>query len=444
MSVFVAFIVVLLLTVVDGVGSAIMLIFTLLTGMLICMTLPQKQRSRGMHLLAIVFSIYVSVAYIASLSFSKSEFFYVSDSMRYIESYIKSKTFIYSQQDFYDCYFRFSDSNLLFNAYLNEMALIMNKYFGGMTVYGMTLCLTIFGVLSSLILYKIFLRHFNETYAYNQVLIFSLCSQFFLYSTVIVRDVVICFLYLVAFDIIDRKFSLKGFLMLFVVMLLAWGVRLYSGVFLGAFIWYYLYTKMSNGSARFVGKFLAILFGVIIAVAIIGSSLMEQTTEELEVYEELSQARSAGGIASRLMKLPPGISHLCIVFYTMIRPLPPFSPFVGVESFSNFSIATLSFISGFFWFVCFYTYTFLAIFNHQLKKLDSNKLLLLGIVFLFLLANTSHPDVRRMLPVFPIIYLLMSEAFIAPINIKNVRRYKNTLIAGFITLGFVLFVFFSI
>lgn len=444
MSIFVAFLVVLLLTVADGVGSAVMLMFTLLTGMLICMTLPQKQRSRGMNLLAMVFSIYVSVAYIASLSFSSSESFYVSDSMRYIEGYIKRTTFYYNQQDFYDCYFHFSDSNLLFNAYLTEMALIMNKYFGGMTVYGMTLCLTIFGVLSSLILYKIFLRHFNETYAYNQVLIFSLCSQFFLYSTVIVRDVVICFLYLVALDIIDRKFSLKGFLMLFVVMLLAWGVRLYSGVFLGAFIWYYLYTKMSNGSARLVGKFLAILFGVIIAVAIIGSSLMEQTTEELEVYEGLSQARSAGGIASRLMKLPPGISHLCIVFYTMIRPLPPFSPFVGVESFSNFSIATLSFISGFFWFVCFYTYTFLAIFNHQLKKLDSNKLLLLGIVFLFLLANTAHPDVRRMLPVFPIIYLLMSEAFIAPINIKNVRRYKNTLIAGFITLGFVLFVFFSI
>lgn len=441
MKIFIAFFVSLLIAVVDGVGSAVMLIFTLLTGMLICMSLPQKQRSRGMNLLAIVFSIYVSVAYIASLSFSKSEFFYVSDAMRYIENYIKRTTFYYSQQDFYDCYFQVSDSNLLFNAYLNEMALIMNKYFGGMTVYGMTLCLTIFGVLSSLILYRIFLRHFNETYAYNQVLIFSLCSQFFLYSTVIVRDVVICFLYLVAFDIIDRKFSLKGFLMLFVVMLLAWGVRLYSGVFLGAFIWYYLYTKMSNGSARFVGKFLAILFGVIIAVAIIGSSFMEQATEELEVYEGLSQARSAGGIVSRLMKLPPGISHMCIVFFTMIRPLPPFSPFVGVESFSNFSIATLSFISGFFWFVCFYTYVFLVALNRHLKKLDFNKILLLGIVFLFLLANASHPDVRRMLPVFPIIYLLICEAFIDPQNIKSVKKYKNALIVGFLTLGFVLLSF---
>ena len=438
MNIFIAFLVVLLFAVVDGAGSAVMLILTLLIGMLICMTLPQKQRSSGLNLLAVIFSIYASVAYIASLSFSSTESFYVSDSMRYIESYIQRNTFFYSQQDFYDCYFHFSDTNLLFNAYLNEMAMIMNKYLGGMTVYGMTLCLTIFGVLSSLILYKIFLRHFDEKYAYHQVLLFSLCSQFFLYSTVIIRDVVICFLYLIAFDIIDRKFSLKGLLMLFIVVLLSWGVRLYSGVFLISFIWYYLYTKMSSKSAKLIGKFLAILFGVIIVVAIIGSSLMEQTTEELEVYEELSQARSSGGIVSHLMKLPPGISHLCIVFYTMIRPLPPFSAFVGVESFSNFSIASLSFISGFFWFVCFYTYVFLAVFNHQLKKLDFNKLLLLGIVFLFLLANASHPDVRRMLPVFPIIYLLMSEAFIDPNNIKSVKKYRNALIVGFLTLGFVL------
>lgn len=438
MNIFIAFLVVLLLAVVDGAGSAVMLIFTLLVGMLICMTLPQKQRSSGLNLLAVVFSVYASVAYIASLSFSSNESFYVSDSMRYIESYINRTSFYYSQQDFYDCYFNFSDTNLLFNAYLNEMAMIMNKYLGGMTVYGMTLCLTIFGVLSSLILYKIFLRHLDEKVAYRQVLLFTLCSHFFLYSTVIIRDVIICFLYLIAFDIIDRKFSLKGLLMLFAVVLLSWGVRLYSGVFLISFIWYYLYTKMSSKSAKFIGKFLAVLFGVIIVVAIIGSSLMEQTTEELEVYEELSQARSSGGIVSRLMKLPPGISHLCVVFFTMIRPLPPFSSFVGVESFSNFSIATLSFISGFFWFVCFYTYVFLAVFNHQLKKLDFNKILLLGIVFLFLLANASHPDVRRMLPVFPVIYLLMSEAFIDPNNIKSVKKYKNALIVGFLTLGFVL------
>lgn len=438
MSIFIAFLIVFLFALADGTGSAVMLIFTFLTGMLLCLTLPQKQRRRGLDLLAIVFSVYVSVAYIASLSFSDNQFFYVSDSMRYIGSYINRTNFYYSQEDFYDCYFSFSDTNLLFNAYLNEMAMIMNKYFGGMTTYGMTLCITIFGIFSSIVMYKIFLRHFDDKFAFRQVLLFALCSQFFLYSTLIIRDIVICFLYMIAFDIIDRKFSIRGLLMLFVVMLLSWGVRLYSGVFLLAFVWYYLYTSTSKGSAKIIGQMFAIIMGVIIVSAIIGSSLMEQTTEELEKYEELSQERSSGGIVSRLMKLPTGISHLCIVFYTMIRPLPPFSAFTGVGSFSNFTIATLSFISGFFWFVCFYTYVFLTVFNHQMKKLHFKKLLLLGIVFLFLFANASHPDVRRMLPVFPIIYMLISEAFIDPQNIKSVRQYKNALIVGFISLGFVL------
>ena len=147
MSIVIAFLIVFLFAVVDGTGSAVMLMVTLLFGTLLCTTLPQKQRKRGFNLLTIVFSVYVIIAYIASLSFSSNESFFVSDSMRYIEGYINKTTFYYNQQNLYDCYFRFSDSNLLFNAYLNEMALIMNKYLGGMTVFGMTLCITIFGVL---------------------------------------------------------------------------------------------------------------------------------------------------------------------------------------------------------------------------------------------------------------------------------------------------------
>lgn len=438
MIISIAFLVVLLLAVVDGAGSAVMLIFTLLIGMLICMTLPQKQRSSGLNLLAVIFSIYVSVAYIVSLSFSRSESFYVSDSMRYIESYIRRTTFFYSQQDFYDCYFHFSDTNLLFNAYLNEMAIIMNKYLGGMTVFGMTLCLTMFGVFSSIIMYRIFLRHFEEKYAFRSVLLFSLCSPFFLYSTVIIRDIVICFLYLVAFDIIDRKFSVKGLLALFVVMLLAWGVRLYSGIFVGVFIWYYIYVNIRTTSFKVLGTVFSVLIGIIAIVAVLGSALLEQTTEELMKYEEMSMERSEGGFVSRLMSLPPGISNICIVLFTMIRPLPPFSVYEGVASFSNFTISSLALLSGFFWFVSFYTFVLLIIFNRQLKKMSFEKILLLGISLLFLLVNAAHPDVRRMLPVFPVLYLLLTYGLKDPVNAKAGVTYKKVLVTCYVVAAFAL------
>lgn len=438
-SLLIAFIIAVLFTILDGSGSAaVMLGLILLICTLFCFSLPKRNRNSSLHLLTIVFSLYVSIAFIVSLSFNENQYFYVSDSMRYIADYMGRTSFQYDFHELKDYYLNFYDSNLLFNAYLNEMALIMNKHFGGMTVYGMTLCLTLFGILSSIILYKIFLRHFDEKYAFRNVLIFSLCSPFFLYSTVIIRDIVICFLYLVAFDIIDRKFSVVRFILLIVVMLLTWGVRLYSGIFIGVFVWYYIYTSIRRTPYKTFGTVTSVLIGIVAIAAVLGSALFEQTTEELIGYEELSMERSEGGVVSRLMSLPPGISNLCIVFFTMIRPLPPFSVFEGVTSFSNFTISSLALLSGFFWFVSFYTFVLLAIFNHQLKKMSFEKILLLGICLLFLLVNAAHPDVRRMLPVFPVLYLLFSYGLKDPVNAKAGTTYKKVLVTCYVVAAFAL------
>ena len=116
----------------------------------------------------------------------------------------------FNGEDLYKCYFEFSDSNLLYNAYLNVMAVFANTKLDGMTVFGMTLLQTVWGILSSIVLFRILTRHIEVDKAFRYTLIFSLCSLFLFYSTVIIRDIIICFLYLCAFDIVDRKFSLLG------------------------------------------------------------------------------------------------------------------------------------------------------------------------------------------------------------------------------------------
>jgi len=436
MGIIIAIIVAVIFAAMDAsASSAVMLGFTLLIGSMMCFDIPGKQRKDGFSLFAIVFCLYISIAYIVSLSFSGHQFFYVSDSMRYIADYLGRTSFFFSTQDFYDCYFSFSDSNILFNAYLNEMAMIMNHHFGGMTVYSMTLCITMFGVYSSIFMYRIFLRHFDSKKAFRYVLIFSLCSPFFLYSTVIIRDILICFLYIVAFDIIDRKFSVTGLILLIAVMLLAWGVRLYSGIFISAFIWYYIFLSVRRTAFKAFGTVLTIFLGIVALSAVLGSALYVQTTEDLMGFEELSMERSAGGVVSRLMSLPPGISNLAIVFFTMIRPLPPLAVYEGVASFSNFTIASLSLISGFFWFVTFYMFVFMLVFNHQFKRMDFEKLLMLGICFLFLFVNAAHPDFRRMLPVYPALYLLIMDGVNAPDNVRSAKRYRSVLIISYVIMA---------
>lgn len=358
--------------------------------------------------------------------------------MRYISDYIGRKSFYYSADDFYKCYFEFSDANVLYNAYLNEMSLLMNMHFGGMTIYGLTLCQTFFGVLSSVVMYRIFLRHFDDKFAFHQVLLFSLLSPFLLYSVVIVRDIILCFLFLIAFDIIDRKFSTWGLINLIIIMLLAWGVRLYSGLFISVFIWYYVQLYLRNSSLKSFGTFLSVIIGVIALVAVVSSSLMEQTTDELTIYKELSEERSADGVLSKLLDLPPGLSQLSIVFYSMIRPLPPLGVYADVESFSNFTTATLALVSGFFWFVVFYSFAALFIFNSQLRRLKYEQILLLGICFLFLLGNAAHPDVRRMTPVFPTLYMLFSLGTIEPHNSKSIQSCKQILVSIYVVMAFAL------
>lgn len=373
-------------------------------GMVYSLTIPKEYKEYRVRLFNGVFLVYIVSALVVSVSFSISDYYLVSDSSRYIENYMQRTQMFFNGEDLYKCYFEFSDSNLLYNAYLNVMAVFANTKLDGMTVFGMTLLQTVWGILSSIVLFRILARHIEVDKAFRYTLIFSLCSLFLFYSTVIIRDIIICFLYLCAFDIVDRKFSLLGVLKLLILVMLAWGIRLYSGIFMVAFLGYYVYVRFRNSQLKSVAT---ILFAAVIisaGVGLMASSLMEQTTAELQGYEELSAERSAGGIVSKLQSLPPGISHLAIVLFTMIRPLPPLGIYIGAETFSHFMMSSMCLIAGFFWFVVFYSLCYKLFVQKYIYKISFETVVLLIVCLVFLLANASHPDIRRMLPVFPVLF----------------------------------------
>lgn len=361
------------------------------------------------RLYSVVFGVYFVVAYIASLSFNNIDYFWVFDPTRYIESYMNRTLFYFDVDDLIKCYLGFADSNFLFNAYLNVMAIYVNNSLGGMTVYGLTLCQTIWGVLSSVVLFRILARRFDVKQSFQYAVVFAILSQFLFYSTVIIRDIVICFFYLCAFDIVDRKFSLVGLAKLVLIMIIVWGIRLYSGIFVASFIAYYIFVRCRNSRYRYIATFLFAAVVLFAAVASIGSSLVSQTTEELNHFEELTAERSAGGMVSKLQSLPPGISNFAIVLFMMIRPMPPFGVYAEVGSFSNFVMATMLLVAGFFWFVVFYSFGYKLIVKRYITKITLEKVVLLLVCLVFMLANASHPDIRRMLPVFPILFVQYAE-----------------------------------
>lgn len=400
------FIYILILALVDSSTSSLVFMFIIyIIGYLFANSISIKYRIHAQKLFNIIYIAYITSSFVVSASFSTSDFFLLSDPTRYIDSYLNRRNFFYDLQDLKDCYLNFSDSNFLYNSYLTIMSVFANKYLGGMTIFSMTLCQVFWGVISSNLLYKILIRHVEYTKAYIYALIYALFSLTFFYSIVIVRDIIICFLYLAAFNIIDQKFEWKGVLKLILIIFFTWGVRLYSGIFSCVFLGYYLYSKMRSGSLKHIATFIFTIVLIIALGLIFASSIFEQTIQEFNIYNELSNERSGGGIVSKLQSLPIGISQIAIVLFIMLGPLPPLSLYTNVATFSHFLMSTLFSIAGIFWFLVFYSLLYNLIVKKYFLKIQFQNNILLLICLLFMLANATHPDIRRMLPVYPILFI---------------------------------------
>lgn len=410
MLIIVVFLCIIVLSILDASMGSLVLGCCLYIGGGVAVVITQRKNLKvSLRLYNIVFIIYAILAFIVSCSFSKTDNFIVSDPSRYLGYFIDATNVFWEKESIVRCYLEFSDQNALHNAYLNNIAVYANTSLGGITVYSLTLCHTIWGVLSSIVLFRILSRRFDAKKAFHLALVFGVCSLFMFYSTVIIRDIIICFFYLVAFDIVDQKFTLLGVTKLLLIIFIVWGIRLYSGLFLVVFLCYYFYKRLYNSAFRPIATFVFAIVLIITSGSILASDIVTQTMTEMQEYAELAAERSEGGMVSKLQSLPPGISHLAIVFFMMIRPLPPFSVYIGVETLSHFLMSTMLLVAGFFWFVLFYSLCYQLFVKKHIFKIPFDKIVLLVVCLVFMLANASHPDIRRMLPVFPILYVQYAE-----------------------------------
>ena len=439
MLLLVIFILILLAALDNSFSSLIISSGMYILGAIAVLICQSENRKKSFKLYNIVFSVYLPLTFLVSCSFSITDYFFVYDPSRYLDFFLNSTYQFWLKGDIARCYFEFADNNALHNAYLNAAAVFTNNKLGGITVYGLTLFQTIWGVLSSIVLFRILARRFDENKAFNLALFYALCSLFLFYSTVIIRDIIICFMYLLAFDIVDQKFSLCGVIKLLLIILIVWGIRLYSGLFLFSFLGYYFYVKLRNTVYR---NFATLFFALALVASsgyILASDIVGQTITEMSEYAELASENSAGGVVSKLQSLPPGISHFAIVLFTMIKPLPPLGIYTGVETFSHFTISTLVLVAGFFWFVIFYSLCYQLFIKKYIFKIPFERIVLLLICLVFMLANASHPDIRRMLPVFPILFVQFAEICQAENTALLGNKISKRLVIFYIIMAFAMY-----
>lgn len=387
----------------------------------------REKRLQGGKVFGIVFSVYVISAFIASRSFLDGQYFYVSDPMKYIEQYGNVNTWDWNYVFIIlsDTYLYFADNNGLFNQGLSLWAYIANHFFDGTTVFYLTFFQTLFGVLASLEIYKIFTLYFEHSKAAKYTCIFAILSLFHIYSVVIIRDIVIAYFYMLGLRKIMGKPKISDLFVLLFVMLIATGVRLYTGLFFGAFIMFWAYKLIQNtkyANYRIIIVPLIVTGIVFVGMAFASSVLVDSTAEQIETYNEKYSELS--GIAVRLRGLPVGVRHIAILFFSQL-PLDSFHGLSTADSFSNYHLAIFAIVYKLFGFIVFYGTIYHCFIKGFIKKMDFTEKLILIIMLVFVAITLStHIDVRRSMEAIPIFFLvyMLSRDSIGRTRWLNVNR----------------------
>ncbi len=409
----IAFLSIIIVGVFDGhTSSFAAMLLTFLLGFLSVYSIKsQAGRTNGGKVFGIVFSVYVISAFIASRSFIDGQYFYVSDSMKYLATY--SDVISWSWGDIFDhlshTYLDFTDDNGLFNDSLAFWAYVGNHYFDGTSEFFMTLFLTMFGVLTSLEIFKFFSLYLDYSKAAKYTWIFALLSLYHIYSIVIIRDIVIAYFYMLGLrKIIDKPRILDGFVLLLVV-LVTMGIRLYTGLFFGTFIMFWFYkliqdTKYAN--YRIIVIPIIVVGVIFVGSALLSSVLMENVTDEVGGYDELYSEREAGGAAASFRSLPVGVRQVVTLLFSQL-PLTTFHRFLISTSFSNYYLSILAFVFHIFGFVVFYGLMYYCFIKGLFKKMNFNEKWILIIMLVFVAITLStHIDLRRCMEAYPVFFLL--------------------------------------
>ena len=379
----------------------------LILGFIYTRRVEKPWRSDAIRILSIVFPLYIGVAFVWSLSFTNGEHFYVIDPVKYISEYIHSRSFDYNEERIYSFFINREGKDIVYVETLRVVSGLSNRFLGGMTVYCMTLIQTLFGVLSSITLYQILCKYYKKD-AYKYTLTFSCCSLFLMYSCLIIRDIIIAYFFLEAIRIILGQFKLSNVFVLILLAFLAAGIRMMSGAFLGLFTMLYVYlaTRRSKYGTFLTGIF--VIIAIILFSVVISSVFYEDSIAEIEERQEHNMEREAvtGGLYNFFFQLPVGIRQITIMLFSQIAPFPPYGTLTRSENLVHFLMGLDVIIYELFWYMVSYTLMLSLLIKKVYRYFTRSENYLLLLSFIFILALTAHPDIRRMMPVYPIIYIL--------------------------------------
>lgn len=425
-------------------ASLLMTVFVFASGQLLCRTIGRENRDRGRLLFNIVFSCLTTFACVHYMDTVVDWQTFALDWIDEYKFWKLSETLSCSpsvKSIFVDCFINRNVGGPIENQgyvfYIGILVYMAETFLDGNNLLYQFMGSVLFGSLFSIVLYKIFLLYIDGKKAFKYVLLFSLCSVVFSYGFLFLRDVVILFFYVSILYIVLQKFTVHRLIGLILLSFIVFQLREEHGLFSIVFIAYYIY-KAFRKIKVLIWLFLPCLPVVFFVYF---GTYFDSSLSSMENYKEFTEvsANTVGGLSTNLFRLPPGIKEVVMFFYAALSPIPPWFPLLASTNLFNGIVSLHVVICTFFWYIVFYSAFKWLVLDGRIKQLPVDMIWLLGIAVLFIFLNLSNPIHRRMMAVYPVIYLaycFIKEKIPRPVVNKN-----KMVLSGIYVFGLVLYIF---
>jgi hypothetical protein len=298
---------------------------------------------------------------------------------------------------------------------MGVISYISNTFFEGNSVLLQSIHISFLAILTNLLMYKFLKNNGVQKNILKYTIIYAILSPIFFYSPWILRDIHIAFLFMVGFVLISSKFSFKNLLLLLFIIFLVFEFRVENALFMIIFVPYYIIFKARSHRYFKLATFSFVLI-LIISLPFLVELLIPKfanTITLLENYETYTlESLENQGLGRYLYRLPFGLKHIAIVLYSQITHFPPWAIIEISQTPYQLLIGIIALVKSVFWSLLFILSVISFFFKNARKKLDISMLVLLFFFILYLFLNSSNINDRRLLAMYPILFLYVS-------NLKN-------------------------
>ena len=281
-------------------------------------------------------------------------------------------------------------------------------------------------------LFKLLLIYVDMRNAYRYAIYYLFFSPLILYSFAILRDLHIALLFLVGFYLLKSNHSFRyNISFLIIIVLLLTTLRLENAIFFTGFVLYYVYDKYKSNK-------LVLISIALVALPFVFSFLyfgISESLDTVDAYEEYTMARAAGGgLASKILSLPTPIKQVATTLLSQIFPIPPWASFeeVNPQSFPAMVMCLLTPIKTIFWFYILYSLVRYLYRKNNRKQIfrEFGPLLLLALVYV-IACSSEYYEVRRLMAVYPLFYLVYVILRLYPQNRVLNQSIRTEYILGY-------------